>query len=68
MGLKKTKFIIIFFYQFTIPLIINNFLKKFLSKKNFNEIKTICVGNIYLGGTGKTPFAIKLYEILKKKN
>ncbi len=31
-------------------------------------IKTICVGNIYLGGTGKTPLTIKLYEILSKLN
>ena len=31
------------------------------------KIKTICVGNIYLGGTGKTSLCIKINEILKKK-
>ena len=32
------------------------------------NIKTICVGNIYIGGTGKTSLAIKIKEILEKKN
>ena len=41
-------------------------IKKFTSKKNF-KIKTICVGNIYIGGTGKTPLVIKLNKILRKK-
>ena len=39
--------------------------KKKIIKKN---IKTICIGNIYLGGTGKTSLAIKISNILKKKN
>jgi len=39
-------------------------------KKNitFSGIKTICVGNIYIGGTGKTSLAISISKILKKKN
>jgi len=32
------------------------------------KIKTICVGNIYIGGTGKTSLSIKINEILSKKN
>lgn len=32
------------------------------------KIKTICVGNIYLGGTGKTSLAIKINDLLYKKN
>ena len=32
------------------------------------KIKTICVGNIYVGGTGKTPLSIKIIKILKNSN
>jgi tetraacyldisaccharide 4'-kinase len=51
---------------FTLPVRLNNFLSNHKSKIKPNEVKTICVGNIYLGGTGKTPSVIKLFEILKK--
>ena len=37
------------------------------SKRKVKNIKTICVGNIYLGGTGKTSFAIELKKILEEK-
>ncbi len=53
---------------FSLPIIIRNFIFKFLKKKKSSKIKTICVGNIYLGGTGKTPLSIKIYEILNKLN
>ena len=48
-----------------ITLLINN-VKKFHIKKNF-EIKTICIGNIFVGGTGKTSLAIQINELLRKK-
>tara|TARA_S200000501_G_scaffold294990_1_gene280835 strand:+ start:223 stop:1149 length:927 start_codon:yes stop_codon:yes gene_type:complete len=43
-----------------------NFIKKNSNKKK-TKIKTICVGNIYIGGTGKTSLSIKINEILNKK-
>ena len=43
-------------------------LLKFKSKKQKPKIKTICIGNIYIGGTGKTSLSIKINEILNKRN
>ncbi len=51
---------------FTIFTILINFSKNFLIKKKY-KIKTICVGNIYIGGTGKTSLCIKINKILKNK-
>ena len=42
-------------------------LLKFTNKTK-PKIKTICIGNIYLGGTGKTSLSLKINEILKNKN
>ena len=44
-----------------------SFLKS-KQKKNKFKIKTICIGNIYLGGTGKTSLSVELKNILEKKN
>jgi len=72
MKVKKPLFwneinlISILFYPLSlITLFINN-IKKISHKKNF-KIKSICVGNLYVGGTGKTPLSIKINNILKKK-
>ena len=45
-----------------------NFFKLFFTKKYHCSIPVICVGNIYLGGTGKTPLCIELFSILKNLN
>jgi len=64
-DLKKPSLFSILLLPFTILLIINNLLIKFYKKRKSKNVKTICIGNIYIGGTGKTPTTIKLYEILK---
>ena len=43
-----------------------NWLRRFFMKNQKFSIPIICVGNIYLGGTGKTPLCIEVYSILKK--
>ena len=63
----KPNLVSIFLLPLTIPLFLKNFFTS-ASTEKFRKIKTICVGNIYLGGTGKTPFSIKLSEIVKKLN
>ena len=37
-------------------------------KKTKFKIKTICIGNIYIGGTGKTSLSIEVKNILEKKS
>ena len=67
-DLEKPNYLSIILLPFTIIMLINNFfLNRKIHKKN-KKIKTICIGNIYIGGTGKTPTTIKMYEILKKLN
>ena len=46
--------------------IINLIRARFKKQKKFN-IRSVCVGNIYIGGTGKTSLSIKINEILSKK-
>ena len=62
---KKPNFFSYLLLPLTFPVIINNFFLK--KKKNIpnQNIKKICVGNIYVGGTAKTPLTIKIYQILK---
>ena len=43
-------------------------LKRFMVKTHQSSIPIICVGNIYLGGTGKTPLCIEIFSILKNLN
>ena len=67
-DLKKPNYISLLLLPFTMLIILNNFLLKFKSIKKNSKIKTICVGNIYLGGTGKTPTTIALFKIIQKLN
>ena len=77
MNLKKPKFwdykkpsiYAYILFPITLLIIFGNSIIKKLSKTNFNKtnIKTICVGNFYIGGTGKTSLSITLNDMLRKK-
>ena len=77
MNLKKPKFWdykkpnIYAFLLLPITLLIdlvNKIIKKISKSKSKKlNIKTICIGNFYIGGTGKTSLSIKINDILKKK-
>ena len=75
MKLKKPKFWdykkpSLFSYLLLPFSIIIGLIIKIKSKPKFfnSKIKTICVGNIYIGGTGKTSLTIKIKKILDKNN
>ena len=66
-DIKKKSFWSLILFPFAILYFFIFFIKKFKKKKNF-RIPIICVGNIYLGGTGKTPIVLELFNILKDLN
>ena len=74
MNLKKPKFWDydkpnIYAYLFYPLTFFINFFNKFKLKPKIKirKIRTICIGNIYIGGTGKTSLSIKIKNILDEK-
>jgi len=65
---EKPNFLAYLLLPLTLFVRANIFISKLYPKKKFKKIKTICIGNIYLGGTGKTPTTLKLYQLLKNIN
>ena len=55
------KLISLMFYPFSLLWIIIDKLKFLMIKPYISHLKIICVGNINVGGTGKTPISIFIF-------
>ena len=55
----------IILYPFSLLFLIISLGAKFLKIKKKFPISIVCVGNIYTGGTGKTPLALEIFKITK---
>ena len=73
MKFKKPKFwndinfLSICLFPLCLVTIIFNIFKTHFIKGFRSNIPVICVGNIFIGGTGKTPLSIYIYNLLKKR-
>ena len=66
---KNSKILPYLLLPLSLILISVNLIKKIITKKEkIKKIKTICVGNIYVGGTGKTSLSLKIHEMLNQKS
>ena len=63
----KISILSIFLLPISLITIIKNYYEDSKIKKNYYDFRTICVGNIYIGGTGKTPLVNNLASYFKKK-
>ena len=78
MNFKKPKFwdhqrisyLSILLFPLSVIYSLINITFKILNSPKKSPIPVICVGNIYLGGTGKTPLVKEIFNIAKslKKN
>ena len=65
---NQISFFSILFFPISIMVIFLGYIKRSITKTEKFPIPIICVGNIYLGGTGKTPICIETFSILKNLN
>ena len=60
-----SKFKTLLLLPFSIIWILLSLIKKNFVKRYKSHLKVICIGNLSIGGTGKTPFSIQTYKILE---
>lgn len=60
-----SKFKTLLLLPFSIIWILLSLIKRNFAKRYKSHLKVICIGNLSIGGTGKTPFSIQTYKILE---
>ena len=64
---EKNNLISLFLFPISFFLQILFIIKKKITHQNTFKIPIICIGNIYVGGTGKTPLCILISKELSSK-
>jgi len=59
---KQKSFFAILLFPFSLLFLLFSKIKNIKPKTKFS-IPVVCIGNIYLGGTGKTPVAMEIFKI-----
>ena len=62
---NKKSFFSIILLPLTFLVLVAIFLKKKISNQKKFNIPVLCIGNIYIGGTGKTPLSMMIADELK---
>ena len=65
---NQISFFSVLFFPISLLIKLLGFFIRFSTSTHQCSIPIICVGNIYLGGTGKTPLCIEIFSILKNLN
>ena len=52
-------------YPFSIIFLLASLIVRLFKTEKKFPIPIVCVGNIYVGGTGKTPLALEIFKIIK---